>query len=208
MAKYIKQEMNDLRGTGKKNAFYRLERAGHITSDEFVKLVSAPGMGVTDGTAIQVFKHAAYQLANALAQGYSVTLDGIGTFSATVGVVADKEMDGLEEGDEQRNARSLKLDGVNFRVDVNLLRQANAHCKLERGRVSRLQPSPYTVEQRLQLAKEYLTVHNFMRIADYMKLTKQSRFTATKELVVFREDEATGITTVGRGSSKLYVLNN
>ncbi|MGL4853071.1 MAG: HU family DNA-binding protein [Phocaeicola sp.] len=206
MAKYIKQEMNDLRKTGEKRAFYRLERAGHMDSEEFVKRVSEPGTGVTDGTVLQVFRHAAYQLAQALAKGYSVTLDGIGTFSATVGVLPDKEMDGLEENEEQRNARSLRLNGVNFRVDSRLLTQASQQCRLERGRVSRLQPSPFSREERLNLAKEYLCKNHFMRIADYMKLTQQSRFTATKELAAFRDEADSGIIAVGNGSSKLYVL--
>lgn len=206
MAKYIKQEMNDLRGTGEKSTFYRLERAGQITGDEFAKFISAPGMGVTEGTALQVLRHAADQLAYLLAQGYSVTIEGIGSFSATVGLVAHKEMDGLEQGEEQRNARSLELDGVNYRAATTLLREANKQCKLQRGGVSRLQPSPYTREERLELAQAYLKENRFMRIADYMAMTKQSRFVATKELVAFREEEATAITTVGRGGNKLYVL--
>ena len=206
MAKYIKQEMNDLSGTGQKKAYYRLERAGHISSEEFVELMSAPGMGVTDGTVMQVFCHAAHQLATALAKGYSVSIDGIGTFSATLGVKVDKEMDGWEADEEKRNAQSLELDGVNFRADSALVQQANRQCHLERGGVSRLSPSPFTLEERLELAHNYLAQHKFMRIVDYMKITKQSRSAAAKELVAFREEECTGITTTGRGSSKLYVL--
>lgn len=206
MAKYIKQEMNDLRGTGESRAFYRLERAGHITTEELVKMVSAPGMGVTAGGAMQVLRQVAEQLGCLLGQGYSVTLEGIGSFSATLGLAENKEMDGLADKGERRNARSLVLDGVNYRVATSLLKEANANCKLERGRVSRLQPSPFSREERLQLAQAYLKENHFMRITNYMELTKQSRSVATKELALFREDEATAITTTGYGNSKLYIL--
>ncbi|MGL4519770.1 MAG: DNA-binding protein [Phocaeicola sp.] len=206
MAKYIKQEMNDLRGSGENKVFYRLERAGNFTSSEFIKRISAPGTGVTEGTVMQVLSHVATELAALLAEGYSVALDGIGTFSATVGVVPCKELDGLEEKATQLNARSLQLDGVNYRAARSLLADANRVCKLERGEVCRLQPSPYSREERLQLAVNYLQQHPFMRIADYMELTKQSRFVATKELMAFREQEGAPLTTTGRGGSKLYVL--
>ncbi|MBP3664028.1 MAG: hypothetical protein J6J03_02595 [Tyzzerella sp.] len=44
-----------------------------------------------------------------------------------------------------------------------------------------------------------------MYIADYMQLTGLSRTTATIELKSFRQDPTSGITFVGRGSSKVYV---
>ena len=42
-------------------------------------------------------------------------------------------------------------------------------------------------------------------ILEYMKLTGLSRTTATMELKAFRQDPASGITFVGRGSQKVYV---
>ena len=44
-----------------------------------------------------------------------------------------------------------------------------------------------------------------MRIADYMEMTGLSRTTATLELIEFRKDPESGITFIGRGSSKVYV---
>ena len=76
---------------------------------------------------------------------------------------------------------------------------------MERYGESRLRKSPYTKEQRLQLALNYLEKNGAMRIADYMEMTGLSRTTATLELTEFRKDPESGITFIGRGSSKVYV---
>ena len=67
--------------------------------------------------------------------------------------------------------------------------------------------SPYTKEERLQLALDFLNdpAHPFMRLDDYATLTGLSKTVASKELVEFRENAETGITTTGRGTSKVYV---
>jgi hypothetical protein len=44
-----------------------------------------------------------------------------------------------------------------------------------------------------------------MRVANYMELTGLSRTKATLELRAFRQDASTGIATIGRGSTKVYV---
>lgn len=103
------------------------------------------------------------------------------------------------------SARSLQLTSVNFRADKTLVREANHQCKLERYGESRIRQSPYTKEQRLQIALEYMEKNGAMHIADYMELTGLSRTTATLELKAFRQDPTSGITFVGRGSQKVYV---
>ena len=114
-------------------------------------------------------------------------------------------MDSFEEDETKRNARSLQLTNVNFRADKKLVREANRRCMLERYGESRLRKSPYSKEQRLQLALEYMGKNGAMHIADYMELTGLSRTTATLELKAFRQDPTSGITFVGRGSNKVYV---
>ena len=37
MTKYVKQEMNDLNGSGKKRAYYRLETIRNLSGDEFIE---------------------------------------------------------------------------------------------------------------------------------------------------------------------------
>lgn len=205
MAKYIKQEMNDLRGEGKAKVYYRMQVQRNIDTDELVKLMNVHRAGVSEGVIKGVLMQLADEMAYQLAEGYSVTIDGLGTFHATIGVRSDKEMDGLDDGQPQRNALSLKVNGVNYKADKELVKKVDRHCYLERGGIHRLHRSPYTKEERLVLAQKYLDEHAVMRIADYMALTGLSRTFATQELQEFRGDASTGITISGRLHHSVYV---
>ena len=205
MAQYIKQEMPNLNDTEEPQVYYRLKTNRNISSKEFVKHISRNDSATDRGEIEGVLIRIADGLAELLGNGYSVTLDGVGTFKAGLGLKRDKEMDSFEEDETKRNARSLQLTSINYRADKTLVREANRRCKLERYGESRLRKSPYTKEQRLQLALEFLDKNSAMRIGDYMQLTGLSRTTATMELKAFRQDPASGITFVGRGSQKVYV---
>lgn len=117
----------------------------------------------------------------------------------------DKELDTLNGNETKRNARSLQLKGVNYRADKEFIKQARKHCKLEREGVARIHRSPYTKEERLKLALEYLEKHGAMKVANYMEMTGLSRTAATLELQEFRRDTTSGIDFIGRGSAKVYV---
>lgn len=205
MAKYIKQEMPNMNSTDEPQVYYRLKTDRNISSKEFVRRISRNGSAADRGEIEGILIRIADGLAELLGNGYSVTLNGIGTFKASLGLKEDKEMDSFDGKDTKRNARSLQLTNINLRADKTLVEEANRRCKLERAGESRLRQSPYSKEQRLQLALEYLEKNGAMHIADYMELTGLSRTTATLELKAFRQDPSSGITFVGRGSSKVYV---
>ena len=114
-------------------------------------------------------------------------------------------MDTFDGEETKRNARSLRLTGINYRADKVLVKKANRHCKLERAGESRLHHTPYSKEERLKLAHQYLEEHGAMRVVEYMELTGLSRTKATLELKEFRQDDSSGITYIGRGSAKVYV---
>ena len=97
------------------------------------------------------------------------------------------------------------MNGINFRVDKRLVQETDQGCVLERGPVCRLRRSPYTREERLQLALDYLGENGVMRVMDYARLTGLSRSTAARELKAFRQDPASGLTFSGRGTAKVYV---
>ena len=205
MAKYIKQEMVDLQDAGKTKAYYRMQIERNIDTEELVKLMSAHRAGVSEGVIKGVLTQLIEELSYQLAEGYSVTINGLGTFSASVGVRRNKEMDGLEEGNPQLNAQSLEVDGVNYRADKTFVRKVNRNCSLERGGTHRLHQSPYSREERLALAQQYLEKNNLMRVGDYASLTGLSHTKATKELQEFRRDATTGITVSGLGKNIVYV---
>lgn len=205
MARYIKQELPDLHKTGEKKAYYRMKTERKIDFNQFVDLVSSHNSGISKGEAFSVLMHATDTLAELLAQGYSVAIDELGTFKATVGLVKDKEMDSFEEGTPKLNARSLRVDGVSFQADKRLIANVDTRCDLKRAGVSRLCRSPFTKEERLQKALEYLNAHGAMKVKDYVELTSLSHTVAAKELREFEHDAASGITSIGRLAGKVYV---
>ena len=204
MAKYIKQEMPDMAGTGEKKAYYRMKTEQHFDAEKFVKWMTRYG-GIGRGDAMRVLMQASETMAELLAMGISVDIEGFGSFSATIGLKKGKEMDTLEGDEQKRNAVSLCVNGVNFRADKKLVREINRRCDLKRGGERRLRKSPYTTEERRQLALQYLEQEGIMHVSDYANLTKLSKTMAGRELIALRKDPTSGITTKGRATAKVYV---
>ena len=207
MAKYIKQEMSDFQGTGENNCFYRLQTSGNLSPKELINRIAQSGSGLSEGTVSHVLQSLTREMARAMADGYSVSVEGLGIFKASIGVREDKEMDTINGEESKHNATSLQVTGINYRADKHLISDTDLHCHLTRGEVRKLCRSPYTKEERLQLALDFLNdpAHPFMRLDDYATLTGLSKPVASKELIEFRENTESGITTAGRGTSKVYV---
>lgn len=205
MAKYIKQEMPDLRQTGEKKVYYRLKTERNIDSKEFILSLHSTFSGMSEADITRVIIATAGHLGKLLGQGYSVTLDGIGTFKATIGLEEEKEPDTLDGTEPKRNAQSLQLKGVNFRADKQLIKTASSNCKLKREGTARIHRSPYSKEERLALALKHLEEHGAMKVSDYVNLTGLSQTAARMELKEFRQDPNSGIDFIGRGSAKVYV---
>lgn len=205
MAKYIKQEMIDLSGKGEEKIYYRLQTERNIGFDELAQEIELRHRIMNRGLVKNVMTHVVDAMAELLGKGYSVSVDGLGTFRASLGLKEEKDMDTFDGDEAKRNARSLRLTGINYRADKELIKNANRHCKLERAGESRLHHSPYTKDERLKLALQYIEEHGAMRVVEYMNLTGLSRTKATLELKEFRQDASSGITYIGRGSAKVYV---
>ena len=141
-----------------------------------------------------------------MAEGFSVKLDGIGTFNAKLGVRDDMLPDAFEEGEPSHNAKSIMVNGVSYRADKKLIRNTDRKCTLVRGGESRLKKSPFSPEERIEKAREFLKTHIFMRVPDYVQLTGLSRSTAAEELCKVARDPSSGIMSRGSRSQKVYVL--
>ena len=205
MAKYIKQEMPDIRQTGEQKVYYRLKTERNIHTKEFIHSLHESFTGLSEADITRAMIAISDHLGKLLGQGHSVTLGGIGTFKATIGLEKDKTMDTLDGEGQKLNAQSLQLNGVNFRADKELIGKASQHCKLKREGTRRIHRSPYSKEQRLALALKHLEEHGAMKVMDYVELTGLSRTAASMELKEFRQNPTSGIGFIGRGSAKVYV---
>lgn len=206
MADYVKQELPNLDGKGEDRSYYRILKRGNVNNKQLIdRICNLGGSSLSRGTIIHVLDTVAEEMARQLADGYSVTLDGIGTFSATIGVKEGKEQDTFYGEEVKRNAKSLEVKNVTFRSDKELVKEVSRRCDLKRAGVFQIHRSKYNKEERLKLALDYLSTHSVMRIQDYVELTGLSRTSATLELKEFRENPESGITTSGRGTTKVYI---
>lgn len=205
MAKYIKQEMPDLKKAGENKAYYRMETSHRVSMEEFIETIAMPGHGITAGEAKQVLGQAAQTLAMLLSEGCAVTIDGIGTFKATVGVRNDKEQDDFTPDEPQRNAQSIEVNGVHYRADKRLVRDISVQCTLVRGKQSRIKRSPYTLEERISRAIAYMEEYDYLTVKGYAELNGLSVSTASVELRKLRSDASSGIRAIGKRSGLMYV---
>jgi predicted histone-like DNA-binding protein len=203
-AKYIKQEIPDLNGTGHTQAYYRMELTP-MNHQEFVSLCAREG-GYDESTILGVLSLVSDKLSLSMSEGYSVKLDGIGIFNAKLGMRDDVLQDAFEEGERTHNASSIMVKGVSYRADNDLIWNTSRRCILEKGSVSRLRKPKFTLEERIQKAKEFLTNNTIMRVPDYVRLTGLSRTSATQELRKLAANPSSGIASRGSRSQKFYIL--
>ena len=203
-AKYIKRETPDLNGTGRTQAYYQMELRPK-SFEEFVSQCAREG-NMEESQILAVMSLVSEKLALCMAEGFSVKLNGIGTFNAKLGVRSDMLQDALEAGEPGHNALSIDVKGVSYRADKDLVRNTNGMCMLKRGGVSRIKKPKLTLAERIQKACDFLQKHMFMRVPDYARLTGLSRTAAGLELRKLERDPSSGITSRGAKSQKFYVL--
>ena len=203
-AKYIKKEVPDLNGTGQTQAYYKMQLTPK-TYEQFVKQCAREGH-TDESIILGVLSLVSEKLALNMAEGFSVKIDGIGTFNAKLGTRDDVLQDAFEEGERSHNAKSIMVTGVSYRADNDLIRNTSRKCVLERGGVSRIRKSKFTLEERIQKAREFLEKNLFMRVPDYQQLTGLSRTAASMELRQLALNPDSGITSKGEKSQKYYVL--
>ena len=216
MAKYIKKEMVDLHHEGQTIFTYRMQTTPMDNAD-FIK-DCARNTTFSEGEIIGVIGTIADCLARRMARGYSVTIEGLGTFKAQVGLSEDfkrkqrlaKLKGALKEDDDtapsSRNARSLEVTGVLWKPAKSLVRDTRSACRLERGGEEPLRTSRFTPEERLARARAFLEKNTVMRVSDYARLTGLSHTKAAAELRSLDNAPGTGIISRGSRSSKVYFI--
>ena len=205
MARYIMEEMPDIRKTGKKVTYPKFARIENMSTKELAKRIEDVS-GFSAGDIEGVFLQASIEMAHLMANGYSVKIDGIGTFTPSLALCKGKEREEAGDGGTHRNAQSIVVGDVNFRVDRTMIRNINSRCNLERAPWKRQHSSQkYTPEQRLTLALEYLDKHAFLTVREYRRLTGLLQTAATNELRQWAHQPDSGIGIDGIGSHRVYI---
>lgn len=208
-AKYIMQEMVDLHNEGQTLTYPRLQAGKPCGTDELARF-AAKHTTFSPAEVKGIIGILADGMAWMMAQGRTVRLDGIGTFSPSLGLREGKEREQSGDGGTRRNASSLCVRGINYRADRQLVIGTDRECQLERqpdATMGRRHHSPYTPDERLALARQFLEGHATMSVGQYAHLTGLSRTQAGRELRRWHADVGTtGIDITGLGSHRLYVL--
>ena len=204
MAKYLKREVKDP-VDGVMHTYYQMKTTP-MDGQEFIKQC-VRNTTFSEGEMKGLLELMTTTLSYLMARGYSVKIDGLGTFRARLGRSPWRdETDNDDDGEHVLNARSLAVTGVNFRAERSLTRGTATKCRLESGGRVRMKVSKLKPAERLKRAQQWLTENGVMRVADYARMTGLSRTTAGLELRRWEKDPTTGITSSGSRSSKVYVL--
>ena len=209
MAEYFKREIADLNGTGKKQYRYEVRSNGHYGLKQLAKEVHKHYRTIDASELEGIATSFLEEMAEALANGYSVTLGELGNFSLSIGK-KDKELDEPTEGEtgSEPNARSLCVRGINFKANKRYVQDVNHLCKLEReyGGTAHLHTSPYSQEERIARAVAYVRQKGFLRIDNYAALNGISPTKASRELRQLDGTPGFPLTSDGRGPGKVYRL--
>ena len=204
MARYKMQEMPDLNQTGERRSYPRLILDGQTTTDELAGAIAAAttfGAGEVKG----LLGALAERLAVEMRRGKSVKLDGIGTFTAALGLREGFEAE-TPGAAARRNARSICVKGVSFRPDKALVSATGRGLSLERvGGRAAASSDRYTPAERAAMALAFLDERPVLRVADYCRLTGLRPTRAREELRRLAADPQSGLAADGKGSHRVYV---
>lgn len=205
MAKFRMEEMNDLNRTGRKRLYPRMEITGQVDLNKLAREISNDTT-FTQGEVVGVVEALMKKIAQCIADGKSVKIEGIGMFTASLKLREGRQPEFADGQGNKRNAQSVVVGSVNFRPAKELLTEANRFFNPVRStRKSRRSSSKYTSEQRLALALKFLEGQPFITVADYCRLTGLLHSTAAIELRKWAGMSGSGIGISGAGSHRVYV---
>lgn len=207
MTEYQVREMSDMHKDGKSRAYYKVQIKGNITAEHLADFMSTTSMGVSKSAIKAVLTQLSSSVAYYLGLGFSVTIDGIGTLSMKIGPKEGKEVEELKEGATKLTATNIEVTDINLRADKDFIREVNKSCRLERGGIKRLKKSSYTEAERLERAKAFMAKYGSMTLLDYVNVNEMSKTSAHRELHKFADDPESGITYIGRGPKREFVLD-
>lgn len=209
MPTYYKREIADLNGTGEKQYRYELRSEGAVGTEYIAQRLHSTYRALGKPELVGIIGDVVSAIAETLAEGRTVTIDNMGSFSLSLGL-EDYSKDTVKtQRTGEPNARRICVTNVRFKAQRQFIGEVNNLC---RGRLHRDASGPVTLrrpqstlEERIQLALQHIRQHGFMRLIDYVQLTGLSRTTASKELRTLVRDSSVPITSEGLRTHKVYV---
>ena len=200
MANYILQELPEEMSDGKKVLYPKMQLYTRHDYEAVIEHMKVYAGNFSDGTMRAVFDAFVSTLKSWLPLGHSLKIDGLGVFSLSLGF-------DMSTPPETSVGRHVCIKGINFKPDPQLLVEMNREASFDRVMQETKVPqkSKYSREERLAKAKEIMDANGYMTLTDYVLVTGLSRTGASVDLKQLVADPASGITTRGGGSHKIWV---
>ena len=208
MAKYKLQEMGDMRFDGKRRVYPKMVINRTLSRKEFIKMMQGYHRGISESATEAVLIDVADMLVEMLSMGYNVNLEGIGTFSLSLGFEDDKPTE-MQSADAKRTYRKVGVKDINFKASPEFIREVKRETDrdLERdmGGVKVIRKQLYSKEERIARALEVIEANGLITLSDYAYINNLSRTAASMELKELTDDKTSPIGSMGRGSHKVWV---
>ena len=206
MAKYLLQEMNDVRNTGKRAVYPKMVINQTLGTEEFIDVLHDRLRTVDKGVLRGVISGIADSLVSLLSKGNNVTLDEIGTFSMSLKFLDDKPTE-IQEEDDQMLYRRVGVKDLNFKISPKLIRDLQMNTRFERmmSGARELKKNLYTLEQRIENALAIIDEKGHITLSEYAKVNNLSLTTASKELAKITADPNMPIDYTGQASHKIWI---
>ena len=208
MAKYKLQELTDMRDEGKRRVYPKMVTNRTLSRKEFVKKMQGYHRGISESTTEAVLMDVADMLVKMLSMGYNVNLEGLGTFSLSLGFEDDKPTE-MQSAEDKMTYRKVGVKDINFKASLELIREVKRETDrdLERdmGGVNVIRKQLYSREERIARALEVIEANGLITLSDYAYINNLSRTAASLELKEITADRTSPIDSMGSGSHKVWV---
>ena len=208
MAKYKLQEMSDVHHTGKRKVYPKMVVNRTLSRKEFIKRMQGYHRGISASTTEAVLTDVEDMLVEMLSMGYNVNLEGLGTFSLSLGFEDDKPTE-MQGDDDKMTYRKVGVRDINFKASPDFIKSVKQETDrdLERdmGGVKLILKKIYTREERIARALDVIDENGFIGLTDYAYINNLSRTAASLELKEIDSDQEAPIRSVGQHSHKVWV---
>ena len=206
MPKYKLQEMYDVRQTGERRVYPKLDAYRLLDAEEFIEKMHSYDRAISPSVIRAVLMNLSDTLQRMLSLGYTVKVDELGTFSLSLDFDDDKPKV-MQQADDKMAYRHVTVKNVNFKVDPSLLKDLRYETELERemSGVKVIKKQLFTLEQRIERALAVIERDGFIGLTDYAAINNLSRTSASQEWKMICANPDGPLDTKGRGSHKVWV---
>lgn len=208
MAKYTLQEMPDLNGKGKRKVYPKMTVNRTIGTDELLEKMKGYNNAIPTSVVGAVIDELGDMLVKMLSMGYNVKLDGIGSFSVSLGFT-DKKTDELTDDGDKMAYRKVGVRDVRFVADRNLIDRLRDATELQRAEtgVNTIRKPQQTTAEHVSQALRIIRDNGFITLGEYANACDISRTAASMELKALTQGEDSPLKAQGNGSHKIWVEN-